>query len=314
MSRFPEFRADGRWIRSLRGPKAPVDPKIPYGYFHEQELSSKGLIAETNTLLLTNRECPFACLMCDLWMHTTDDPVPAGAVPAQIQYALSRLPGASILKLYNSGSFFDPWAIPVEDYPAIATLAESYDLVLVESHPAFLGKQCLEFEQILHPGLEVAIGLETVHPEVLEQLNKRMTLDSFKRGVDFLGEHGISTRAFILLRPPYLTEEEGVEWACRSMDFAFHSGVEVCSVIPVRTGNGAMDALASAGFHREPSLESLEQVLDYGLRLGKGRVFADTWDLRRFSACESCFEARRTRLEKMNLSQEILTEIACECR
>ena len=314
MSSFPEIRTDGRWIRSRRGSKTPVDPFVPYGYFHEHELSSTGSIEEVNTLLLTNRECPFACLMCDLWKHTTDEPVPAGAIPAQIEYALSRLPAASVLKLYNSGSFFDPHAIPVVDYPNIASLSEGFDSLVVESHTAFLGKHCLEFQKLLTPSLQVALGLETVHPEVLERLNKQMTLDSFKRGVGFLGEHGISTRAFVLLRPPFLSEEEGVEWACRSIDFAFQAGVELCSLIPVRAGNGAMDSLASQGFFQEPSLDSLEQVLEYGIGLGKGRVFADLWDLERFSGCNSCFGVRRARLEKMNLSQEILAVSDCDCK
>lgn len=314
MSEIPEFRIDGRWIRAQRGNKAPVDPLVPYGYFHENEFSAGGKVEEVNTLLLTNRECPFICLMCDLWKHTTDDPVPAGAIPAQIEYALSRLPAARVLKLYNSGSFFDPFAIPVEDYPKIASLSSAFSSLVVESHTAFLGKQCLDFQKLLAPELQVAIGLETVHPEVLQSLNKKMTLDSFRKGVDFLGEHGISTRAFILLRPPFLSEAEGVEWACRSIDFAFQAGVDICSLIPVRAGNGSMDSLHSQGLFQEPSLDSLEEVMEYGLGLGKGRVFADLWDLERFSGCDKCFAARRTRLEKINLTQEILAVNDCDCR
>jgi len=313
MSKLPDFRIDGRWIRSQRGAKIPVDPHIPYGYFHEKELSAREVAEGVNTLLLTNRECPFACLMCDLWQHTTDDPVPAGAIPTQIEYALSRLPAARGLKLYNSGSFFDPHAIPVEDYPVIASQVGGYDWILVESHPVFLDEHCLDFHRLLAPGLQVAIGLETVHPGVLRRLNKQMTLDAFRRGTDFLGRHGIPVRAFILLRPPFLSEEEGVEWACRSIDFAFLAGAEVCSVIPVRAGNGAMDVLAKAGLHQEPSLASLEKVLEYGIGLGKGRVFADLWDLERFSGCGKCFEARRTNLVKMNLSQKRSVPVTCDC-
>ena len=313
MSRFPDFRTDGRWIRSQRGSKSPVDPFIPYGYFNEQERTFHGAVEDANTILLINRECPYSCLMCDLWKNTTDEPVPPGAIPAQIEYALSRLHAARHLKLYNSGSFFDPIAIPVEDYPKIASMAERFDSILVESHTAFIGDHCLEFKNLLGSRLQVAIGLETVHTEVLERLNKQMTLDDFKRAVGFLGENGITTRAFILLRPPFLSEEEGVEWACRSIDFAFQAGVEVCSVIPVRAGNGALEALASGGFHKEPSIDSLERVLEYGIGLNAGRVFADLWDLERFSECDRCFESRRERLERMNLSQEAASRTDCNC-
>ena len=286
---------------------------IPYGSFNEQERTTRGGVEEATTILLTDRECPYSCLMCDLWKHTTDEPVPPGAIPAQIEYALSRLPSTRHIKLYNSGSFFDPNAIPVEDYPKIASLAGRFDSLLVESHTAFIGDRCLEFNHLLSSRLQVAIGLETVHPEVLERLNKQMTLDDFKREVGFLGENGITTRAFILLRPPFLSEEEGVEWACRSIDFAFQAGVEVCSVIPVRAGNGALDTLASGSFHKEPSIDSLERVLEYGIGLNVGRVFADLWDLKRFSVCERCFEPRRERLEQMNLSQTIASRTDCNC-
>jgi len=304
---------DGRWIRSMRGEKSPVDPYLPYGWFNEQEPGLSGELNEVSAILLTNRECPYACLMCDLWKHTTSETVPAGAIPAQISYALERLSPASFLKLFNSGSFFDPRAIPVEEHARIAALASDFDSLLVESRTAFVGELCLDFNRMLSAQLQVAIGLETVHPELLPRLNKGMSLDDFRKSVDFLKENGISTRAFILLRPPFLSEEEGVEWACRSIDYAFACGVDVCSVIPVRSGNGALDHLETEGYFRQPSIPSLEQVLEYGIGLNKGLVFADLWDLERFSTCGNCKMSRQDRLQKMNLRQEILPRINCAC-
>jgi radical SAM enzyme (TIGR01210 family) len=185
--------------------------------------------------------------------------------------------------------------------------------VLVESHPAFIGKECLDFGKMLQGDLQVAIGLESVHPEILPLLNKGMTLESFKKGVGFLRTNGITVRAFILLRPPFLSEEEGVEWACRSIDFAFACGVEVCSVIPVRAGNGALDQLSSQGYFEEPSIGSLERVVAYGIGLQKGLVFGDLWDLERFSACDRCFDARKERLLQMNLQQLVPAGVTCSC-
>lgn len=311
MSRFPGFRMDGRWIRSMRGEKVPVDPFLPYGWFNERERTLSGDVKEVSAILLTNRECPYSCLMCDLWKHTTSETVPVGAIPSQIKYALEKLSPATSLKLFNSGSFFDPGAIPVEDYPQIASLLAGFENVLVESHTAFIGEEALEFSRMLNGRLQVAIGLESVHPEVLPRLNKGMTLDGFKKAVGFLQTNRISARAFILLRPPFLSEEEGVEWACKSIDFAFSCGVDICSVIPVRSGNGALDRLAGEGFFQEPSIQSLERVIAYGIGLQKGLVFADLWDLERFSGCKHCFESRKERLNQINLTQEHMKPVEC---
>ena len=313
MSSFPGFRMDGPWIRSMRGEKSPVDPYLPYGWFNEQELSLQGAVKEVSAILLTNRECPYSCLMCDLWKHTTNETVPAGAIPAQIEFALEELSPATHLKLFNSGSFFDPRAIPVEDYPRIASLSSEFENVLVESHTAFIGEECVEFSRILSGQLQVAIGLETVHPEILPVLNKGMSLEDFKLSVGFLQSNGISTRAFILLRPPFLSEVEGVEWACRSIDFAFACGVDVCSVIPVRAGNGALDKLALEGYFQEPAIQSLERVIEYGIGLQKGQVFADLWNLERFSRCDSCFASRKLRLTQTNLTQVLMKPVECSC-
>jgi hypothetical protein len=110
-----------------------------------------------------------------------------------------------------------------------------------------------------------------------------------------------------------VTEKEGIYWAERSIDFAFGAGVECCTVIPVRAGNGAMDHLLENGDFRMPHISSLEIVLEYGIKLNAGRVFADTWDLGLFSDCKKCLDKRTDRINLMNLNQEVLRPIICDC-
>ena len=151
----------------------------------------------------------------------------------------SPLQSVHHVKLYNAGNFFDAQAIPPADVPAIGKQLAGMKTVIIECHPRLVDQRCLRFRDQLGGELEVAMGLETIHPEVLPRLNKRMTLDDYHRAAGFLHKHGIFIRAFILLRPPYLAEAEGVEWACRSLEFAFDNGVKCCVVIPTRSGNGA---------------------------------------------------------------------------
>jgi len=300
-------------ILAARGPKEPVDPWLPIGAFVEPERQWDGRVLDVATILLANRECPFRCVYCDLWRQTLDEPTPAGAIPRQIDIALERLPPASVVKLYNSGNFFDAAAIPPLDWPAIADRVRIFERVVIENHPLLTDDRVLRFQEQLDTRLEVALGLETVHPEVLRRMNKRMTLDDFARAARILVKHDISVRAFVLLRPPFLSEDEGIEWALKSIDFAFDSGATCVSVISTRPGNGAMDRLQAEGWFAPPKLSSMEQVLAAGIESGRGRVFADTWDIARFSACSRCAAARVERLRQMNLSQTILPPVVCDC-
>lgn len=313
MSKTNEVIINTKWIDSKRGKKNAVDPNRPYFWLVEKERSVSGKIEDTAIIFLTNKECSFHCLMCDLWKNTTDRSVPAGDIPDQIEWALEQMPEVKHLKLYNSGSFFDERAIPEADYKRIASLISSFETVIVESHPKLINEKCLRFRDMLKPELQVAIGLETVHPEILQKLNKQMTLEDFNNSVSYLTQNGIRSRAFVLLRPPFLSESEGVYWAKRSIDFAFDVGVESCVVIPVRAGNGAMDLLMENGDFSLPNIHSLETVLEYGIELHAGRVFADVWDLGLFSSCKICFDQRVSRLTAMNLSQSLTDRVKCKC-
>src|SRR3954469_19795567 len=128
-----------------RPPRNPdLNPFRPNGFFLEQERSASGQVAACGTILLTNKECPWRCLMCDLWKNTLSQTVPPGAIPRQIRYALDRFPQQpDQVKLYNSGSFFDSAAIPLSDYREIAQVVAFARHVIVESHPRLVGRRTL---------------------------------------------------------------------------------------------------------------------------------------------------------------------------
>jgi radical SAM enzyme (TIGR01210 family) len=304
-------QATDRWILAARPPKNVVDPWRPYHYLVEPEFTRQGRVEDVGTIFLTNRECPFRCLMCDLWKNTTDETVPEGAILAQINWALERMPQVRQLKLYNSGNFFDPQAIPPPELPRIAERLSGLDTLIVECHPRLIGRRCFEFHDQLVPELEVAMGLETAQPDVLRALNKRMTLSDFERAAGELRKRSIAVRAFILLRPPYLDETNGLLWAKRSLDFAWNVGVECCVLIPTRGGNGAMERLAAERAFGPPRLESLEAAVEYGLERRAGRVFADLWDIERLIRCRQCGPERVRRLQAMNHSQAIPLTVKC---
>ncbi len=298
------------WILARRPERNTLDPLRPYAFFVENEYSA-GEIVPVATIFLTNKECPWRCLMCDLWRNTLLETVPSGAIPAQIEYALQRLAPARQIKLYNSGSFFDLQAVPLRDHPSIAGQVAGFDRVIVESHPALIGENCLRFRDRLTGRLEVAMGLETAHPEILTRLNKRMTIDQFATAAGLLRKQGIDLRVFILVKPPFMSEDEALEWAKRSLEVAFDCGATAATLIPTRGGNGGMEELAAAGEFSPPRLATLETAMTYGLSLRRGRVFADLWEPKTADTCPHCYEPRISRLRAMNLQQAVLPSISC---
>ncbi len=308
--KFPRF--SDREILSRRPQRNQVHARRPYAMLVEPEQNAQGEVVDVATLFLVNRECPFRCLMCDLWKNTLEHPVAIGDIPEQIRWGLAQLPPAREIKLYNSGNFFDRRAIPPEDYHAIARLVRGFETVIVENHPRLCGESCLRFQELIAPArLEIALGLETCHPEILASLNKRMTLEDFENAAAFLISHGIRLRSFLLLKPPFLKEQAAIDWAIRSVDYAFDHGVDCCAVIPTRAGNGIMDDLLESGEFSHPQGASLEQVLERSLDRRRGRVFVDLWDAELFFPCQSCRQDRIGRLKEMNLTQRQLPPIPC---
>ena len=315
--------ARDRFILDRRGPRKLHDPWRYQDLVVEDELTLARTLAPTATVFLTGKECAWRCVMCDLWSYTTTEKTPPGAIPAQIVDARRSLEMRAQMvrqmKLYNASNFFDPHAVPQEDYGAIAAALEGLDLIVVESHPSLIGHQVDRFLEALYssrgrqaPMLEVAMGLETANPDTLERLNKDLTVEQFSIAAEALRNRSIALRVFVLISPPFTGPTEQDRWLLESVDCALSSGAAVISLIPTRAGNGAMEALAADGQYEPPTLTDIERSFELALaRARRTRVFVDVWDLDRFSRCAYCFDARKTRLQTMNLEQDVTARISC---
>ncbi len=84
MNDYPgQPRERDRWILARRGARNQLDPFKPRAFFVEEERAESGEVVSVATIFLTNRECPWRCLMCDLWKNTLTETAPVGAVPAR---------------------------------------------------------------------------------------------------------------------------------------------------------------------------------------------------------------------------------------
>ncbi len=319
--------ARDRFVLARRPARPDYDPWRYQGLIVEDERAANGDLIRMATVLLTGRECPWRCAMCDLWTFTTEADTPRGAIPAQLTAARAVLASQGVppggMKLYNAGSFFDPRAVPESDYDDVGGALAGVPYAVVESHPALIGPRVDRLLASLGRSagpdgvptrLEVAMGLETAHPVALEQLNKRFTLERFAAAARALEDRGVGLRVFLLISPPFVPDDAQDDWLLASVDAAFSCGAAVVSLIPTRTGNGALEALAAEGSFRSPDLDDVERSFELALPKagGQRRVFVDLWEIERFATCPHCAQDRRDRLEAMNHAQRVLPGSRCQ--
>ena len=306
--------AEDRRIRSLRDPKPVHDPFAPPRFVVEQELR-KGRLERSLTVFLAGAECPFTCVFCDLWQHTIDGATPPGALPAQVRLALAAAAAdpetIDRIKLYNAGNWFDLRAVPRSDLDTLGRILAPFRAVTVESHARMVGPRCREFAGRIGGRLEVAIGLETIHPGALPRLNKGMDLADFDRAAAWLGSQDIDLRVFALVGTPFILPEETISWTVRTAEYALARGAALVSLIPVRPGPGELARLAAQGEFTAPSLLHVEEALDRCFQQGMSAVTVDLWDTDLLSACPTCRGARVDRLHTLNRTGASAAAISC---
>lgn len=291
----------------------PAAGEKPLDVLSEVEaLNKHGRLADVLTVMLRGSECAFRCLMCDLWKYTHTTKTATGAIAAQVRLALSsqlvntKSEQQRWIKLYNASNFFAPKNVPREDLRSVGEQLDRFQRVVVENHPRLLPASIIDFRDSIAGKLEVAMGLESIHAETLQSLNKQMSLEDFQHACEWLLARDIDVRTFILLRPPGMAEAEGVEWCIRSVEYAHAIGVRHISIIPVRSGNGAIEKLAEQGIFEAPQAASLEQALRCLVDLPNAIVTADLWNWQQLRGlAEAGGDKFHDRIEQLNLTQTI---------
>src|SRR4029453_540645 len=90
---FPSDSRDrDRFVIERRSPRPSLDPWRYQNLIVEDERAAGGARrARVATVFLTGRECPWRCVMCDLWRGTIASDTPPGAIPRQVETARDEL-------------------------------------------------------------------------------------------------------------------------------------------------------------------------------------------------------------------------------
>lgn len=122
-----------------------------------------------------------------------------------------------MVKIFTSGSFFDPAEVPPQFLADIASVFRG-KLLIAETRPEYINKETLaSFIEVLDDGshkvpLYCAIGLETSNDFIREKcINKGFTFADFTKAAATARSAGAGVKAYLLHKPLFLTEREALE-------------------------------------------------------------------------------------------------------
>ena len=269
--------------------------------------------------------------MCSYLLDGSDKNPTEEELLLQFQSAMSKLDKQTAplsVKIYTSGSFLDSDEIPASARNQMLEFISNDDRikeVVLESRPEYVTDSVLtEVRRILgERQVELGIGLES-SSDIVRSLcvNKNFDLRSFALSVNTAKRYGIGTRAYVLLKPPFLTERSALLDAQKTVMDALTLGVSTISLNPVNVQrNTLVEELWERGKFRPPWLWSVVEVLRYAHRAA-GRTLNIVCDpvgagkSRGTHNCGKCDASILDAIRRFSLDQDVraFDSLTCDCR
>lgn len=209
------------------------------------------------TIVIPTKGCSWAlsesggCSVCGYVNDSSrSHPIPSNRILDRIEQLLNRnyQKKPIILKIFNSGSFFDEEDVPQNLRLSIVKLLKENERIrklAVESRPQYILNNVNAIEQLKNQidpiFLEIGIGLESSNNAVLRDcLNKGVFVEDYEKSVQKLQSSGIRIKSYIFIKPPFLTELEAINDAIKTAQDAFKIGTDIISLNPCNIQNGTL--------------------------------------------------------------------------
>lgn len=313
---------------------APGDLRRPAATWIEEDLLQTERI-KALAMVLRTQGCSWVrehggCLMCGY----SKDSAPIAPQPQfllnQFYFALEQAKNTSlsVVKIFTSGSFFDEREIPHKTRTKMLKHLSSLPSlrnVILETRPEYVKAEVIEetMQLLGKKTLEVAIGLETSNDHLREKcIHKGFQYQDYIQAAKMIRAHGCALRVYLLLKPPFLTEQEAIADTIDSAIVAIRDGATTVSINPVAVHKGTLlEILWKRKSYRPPwlwsVLETLEQirkklppqsnVISHPVAGGKSRGAHN---------CGRCDKRALHTIRTFSLTQDLdtLNDLNCDCK
>lgn len=230
-------------------------------------------ILDSVTIIVRSGGCSWnRCRICQ-YRHERFTNINAEELTRLMHAQLSTLAGEiertdpGVVKVYTSGSFFDKQEVPVSIQEEVVSLASGRKLV-VESRCEYVDEERVgTYVDLLRQGgkpgdLFVAIGLETISDTIREKcIDKGLSFDAYQRTTELIHRNGGKVKAYLLHKPPYLTESEAHDDMVQSIRHIAQNS-DLISMNPCTVQrNTHLETLWKQKAYRPPYLWSVASIL-----------------------------------------------------
>ncbi|MFB6298518.1 MAG: archaeosine biosynthesis radical SAM protein RaSEA [Salinirussus sp.] len=322
--------AHNRAMREIRARNdASYDPREPTRVWLDEDNTPDG-VYDSLTIILNTGGCRWAraggCTMCGYVAESVEGgTVTHEDLVAQVEAALEHerenadAPAGQV-KIYTSGSFLDEREIPPETRRAIAETFADRDRMVVESLPDFVDAEKLAAFTDRGLATDVAVGLETATDRIRRDcVNKYFSFAAFEDAAAEAHGAGAGVKAYLLLKPPFLSESEAVADMIESVRRC--SDVAGCHTVSMNPCNVQRHTMVEDLFHdegyRPPWLWSVCDVLE-STTDAEALVVSDPvghGSDRGPHNCGDCDDRVQRAIKDFDLRQDpaVFEQVSCDC-
>jgi len=202
----------------------------------------------------------------------------------------------------------------------LSSIGKKASKIIIETRPEFVTDKAMEAASKHGARIEVAIGLETSNDRIRNEcINKNFLFEDFVRASETAKRHGVTTKAYLLLKPPFLTEKDAMEDIFRSvLDAAPYAGTISINLCNVQRGT-IVDDLFKKNAYRPPWLWSIVEVIKRVHGKTNSMIMSDPLAAGQARGPHNCYEcdyAFADAIRKYSTTQDIhvFDGLACDCR
>jgi radical SAM enzyme (TIGR01210 family) len=303
------------------------DTKKPVSFWSEKDIL-KNEIVDAFVIILRTRGCSWAlksgCSMCGYFNDSLFQDVSDKDLLTQFEKTMEKYNNQRFVKIFTSGSFLDDKEItPTVRKKILTKLFQTAEKVSVESRPEYItDKKIKEIKQIIGTkSFEIGVGLETADDNVRQNfLNKGFTFNDYKKAASILKKHKISLKTYILIKPPFLAENESIDDAISTVK-KIKNITDVISFNPVNVQrNTFVSYLWNRKQYRPAWLFSVIQILAESKKIANNMLIkcdiAGGGSIRGAHNCKNCDKEYLKAIANFSLNQDInvFKKLKCDCK